>query len=127
MCGRANAYRFGWNYAFNDYYSTDENFRVTIDGPYVDGLSLTHEITVSENETCFEISRPDNDLLEGFQAVSLVLYRPDREGYKLCQSSLSLPIGLEDDDGIPLNKIEAQIVLQMSVDATNNVATCLKK
>ena len=38
VCGRATAYRWGYNYAFNGYHSASQN----IDGYYVDGLSLTH-------------------------------------------------------------------------------------
>ena len=60
---------------------------------------MPDEITVRENETCFEISRPDNDLLEGFQAVSILMYRPEGEDYKFCQGSESLPVSLVDDDG----------------------------
>ena len=45
VCGRALAYRFGINYAFNRYhhnwFSHHAN-RVSIDDSYVDGLSLTH-------------------------------------------------------------------------------------
>ena len=38
MCGRALAYRFGRNSAFREYHFR----RQGIEGPYVDGLSLTH-------------------------------------------------------------------------------------
>ena len=38
VCGRAIAYRWGKNYGFYGYHSEDQ----TIDGCYVDGLSLTH-------------------------------------------------------------------------------------
>ena len=38
VCGRAQAYRFGHNYAFYGYHHS----RQGIDGYYVDGLSLTH-------------------------------------------------------------------------------------
>ena len=38
MCGRALAYRFGCNSAFREYHFR----RQGIEGPYVDGLSLTH-------------------------------------------------------------------------------------
>ena len=38
VCGRALAYRFGYNYAFHDYHHN----RQGIEGNYVDGLSLTH-------------------------------------------------------------------------------------
>ena len=38
VCGRATAYRWGENYAFHSYHTLGQ----TIDGFYVDGLSLTH-------------------------------------------------------------------------------------
>ena len=38
VCGRALAYRFGYNYAFHTYVV----YRLGIDDQYVDGLSLTH-------------------------------------------------------------------------------------
>ena len=38
VCGRALAYRFGYNYAFYSYHTSSQG----IDGQYVDGLSLTH-------------------------------------------------------------------------------------
>ena len=38
VCGRAQAYRFGQNYAFLGYHVRSQG----IDGQYVDGLSLTH-------------------------------------------------------------------------------------
>ena len=38
VCGRATAYRWGNNVAFYAFHSEQQ----TIDGPYVDGLSLTH-------------------------------------------------------------------------------------
>ena len=38
VCGRALAYRFGYNYAFYGYWHYNQG----IDGYYVDGLSLTH-------------------------------------------------------------------------------------
>ena len=38
VCGRALAYRWGYNYAFYGYHAR----RQSIDGQYVDGLSLTH-------------------------------------------------------------------------------------
>ena len=38
VCGRATAYRWGYNYAFYGYHSAGQ----TINGYYVDGLSVTH-------------------------------------------------------------------------------------
>ena len=38
VCGRARAYRLGQHWAFWGYYTIDRR----IDGPYVDGLSITH-------------------------------------------------------------------------------------
>ena len=38
VCGRAQGYRFGWNYAFYGYHGLHQG----IEGQYVDGLSLTH-------------------------------------------------------------------------------------
>ena len=38
VCGRVTAYRWSHTGAFSEYYRSN----VTIDGPYVDGLSLTH-------------------------------------------------------------------------------------
>ena len=38
VCGRVTAYRWGWNHAFHGYHRVGE----TIDGYYVDGISLTH-------------------------------------------------------------------------------------
>ena len=38
VCGRALAYQFGENYAFHGYYASSQS----IEGQYVDGLSLTH-------------------------------------------------------------------------------------
>ena len=40
VCGRALAYRFGYNYAFMGYHSSRQG--KVVDGQYVDGLSLTH-------------------------------------------------------------------------------------
>ena len=47
VCGRAQAYRFGLNYAFRGYWEYNRDTRgqyanQDIDGYYVDGLSLTH-------------------------------------------------------------------------------------
>ena len=39
VCGRAQAYRFGWNYGFYGYHGYHHQ---GIDGQYVDGLSLTY-------------------------------------------------------------------------------------
>jgi len=39
VCGRALAYRFGWNYGFYGYHGYQQQ---GINGQYVDGLSLTH-------------------------------------------------------------------------------------
>ena len=39
MCGRVAAYRYGYNYAFTGYYSNNQR---SIDGGYVDGISVTH-------------------------------------------------------------------------------------
>ena len=38
VCGRAQGYRFGWNYAFYGYHGLHQG----VEGQYVDGLSLTH-------------------------------------------------------------------------------------
>ena len=43
VCGRALAYRFGWNYGFYGYH----RYQQGIDGWYVDGLSLTHGVRSS--------------------------------------------------------------------------------
>ena len=40
VCGRALAYRFGYNFAFYEYYAYGD--RRSINDTYVDGLSLTH-------------------------------------------------------------------------------------
>ena len=42
VCGRALAYRFGWNYGFYGYRGNVIYGRPGIEGQYVDGLSLTH-------------------------------------------------------------------------------------
>ena len=42
VCGRATAYRWGGNYAFAGYHI---HRQTTIDGAYVDGLSLTHGLS----------------------------------------------------------------------------------
>ena len=56
VCGRAQGYRFGLNYAFNGYHELHQG----IEGPYVDGLSLTHGTPGSRQHIWTFASGPAN-------------------------------------------------------------------
>ncbi len=62
-------------------------------------LVLPSELIVNANSSCFEVTAVDDDLLEGFEAKLLLLYKPTGERYHICEDSAILPVSVVDNDG----------------------------
>ena len=68
VCGRALGYRWGQNYAFYGYHQR----RQDIDGPYVDGLSLTHRAAGGSRQHIWTFA---SGLFAGNRSSGNVFYR----------------------------------------------------
>ncbi len=62
-------------------------------------LVLPSELIVNAQSNCFEVTAVDDDLLEGFEAMILLLYKPNGERYHICEDSKVLPVSVVDNDG----------------------------
>ncbi len=62
-------------------------------------LVLPSELIVNAQSNCFEVTAVDDDLLEGFEAKILLLYKPNGERYHICEDSAILPVSVVDNDG----------------------------
>ena len=49
---------------------------------------------------CFEVTAIDDDLLEGYEPVYILLYKPDDENYTFCLDKSVLSVWIADNDGI---------------------------
>lgn len=69
-----------------------------------DDLHLPAEVVIGKDSMCFNVTAIDDDLLEGFEFVYILLYNPNDEDYDFCPDKSVLSILVADNDGMTLVK-----------------------
>ena len=65
-----------------------------------DDMRLPTLVEIGEGSMCFNVTAIDDDLLEGYEPVYILLYNPDNDNYNFCPDKSALSVWIADNDGI---------------------------